>query len=71
MKKMGGKSTRKKRAFDYLQSPFQLHTSETHSSNKTLQELRMLSRSLSDYKSLLLNVMIQVLQFVSYSQPCH
>ena len=38
---------------------------------KTSQELRTLSRSLSDYKSLLLNAMIQVLQFVSYSQPCH
>ena len=38
---------------------------------KTSQELRMLSRSLFDCKSLLLNVKIQVLQFVSYSQPCH
>ena len=38
---------------------------------KTSQELRMLSRSLSDCKSLLLNVMIQVLQFVSNSQLCH
>ena len=38
---------------------------------KTLQELRMLSRSLSDCKSLLFNVMIQVLQFVSNSQLCH
>ena len=37
---------------------------------KTSQELRMLSRSLSDYKSLLLNVMIQVSQFVSNSQMC-
>ena len=31
----------------------------------------MLSRSLSDCKSLLLNVMIQVSQFVSNSQLCH
>ena len=31
---------------------------------KTSQELRMLSRSLSDCKSLLINVMIQVSQFV-------
>ena len=38
---------------------------------KTSQELRMLSRSLSDCKSRLLNVMIQVLQFVSNSQLCH
>ena len=38
---------------------------------KTSQELRMLSRSLSDCKSLLLNVMIQVSQFVSNSQLCH
>ena len=38
---------------------------------KTSQELRMLSRSLSDCKLLLLNVMIQVLQFVSNSQLCH
>ena len=38
---------------------------------KTSQELRMLSRSLSDSKSLLLNVMIQVSQFVSHSQLCH
>ena len=37
---------------------------------KTLQELRMLSRSLSDCESLLL-VMIQVSQFVSSSQLCH
>ena len=35
--------------------------------SKTSQELRMLSRSVSDCKSLLLNVMIQVLQFVSNS----
>ena len=35
-----------------------------HKSKKTSQELRMLSRSLSDCKSLLLNVMIQVSQFV-------
>ena len=34
---------------------------------KTSQEMRMLSRSLSDCKSLLLNVMIQVSQFVSNS----
>ena len=33
--------------------------------SKTSQELRMLSRSVSDCKSLLLNVMIQVSQFVS------
>ena len=38
---------------------------------KTSQELRMLSRSLSDCKSLLINVMIQVSQFVSSSQLCH
>ena len=38
---------------------------------KTSQELRMLSRSLSDCKSLLLNVIIQVSQFVSNSQQCH
>ena len=38
---------------------------------KTSQELRMLSTSLSDFKSLLLNVMIQVLQFVSNSRLCH
>ena len=39
--------------------------------SKTSQELRMLSRSVSDCKSLLLNVMIQVSQFVSNSQLCH
>ena len=38
---------------------------------QTSQELQMLSRSLSDCKSLTLNVMIQVLQFVSNSQLCH
>ena len=38
---------------------------------ETSQELRMLSKSLSDCKSLLLNVMIQVSQFVSNSQLCH
>ena len=38
---------------------------------KTSQELRILSRSLSDCKSLLLNVMIQESQFVSNSQLCH
>ena len=38
---------------------------------KTSEELRMLSRSLSVCKSLLLNVMIQVSQFVSNSQLCH
>ena len=37
---------------------------------KTSQVLRMLSRSPSDCKSLLLNVMIQVSQFVSNSQLC-
>ena len=43
----------------------------THCWWQTSQELRMLSRSLSDCKSLLLNVMIQVSQFVSNSQLCH
>ena len=39
---------------------------------KTSQELRILSKSLSDCKSLLLNnVVIQVSQFVSNSQLCH
>ena len=38
---------------------------------KTSQELRMLSWSLSDCKSLTPNVMIQVSQFVSSSQLCH
>ena len=38
---------------------------------ETSQELRVLSRSLSDCKSLTPNVMIQVLQFVSNSQLCH
>ena len=38
--------------------------------SKTSQELRMLSRSVSDCKSLLLNVMIQVSQFVSNCQLC-
>ena len=39
--------------------------------SKTSQELRMLSRSVSDCKSLLLNVMIQITQFVSTGQLCH
>ena len=39
--------------------------------NKTSQELRMLSRSLSDCKSLLHNVMIQVSQFIRNGQLCH
>ena len=38
---------------------------------KTSQELRMLSRSLSDCKSLAHNVMIEVSQFVCSSQLCH
>ena len=38
---------------------------------KTSQELRMPSRSLSDCKSLLLNVMIQVSQFIRNGQLCH
>ena len=38
---------------------------------KTSQELRMLSRSLSDCKSLLLNVMIQVSPFIRNGQLCH
>ena len=38
---------------------------------KTSQELRMLSRSLSDCKSLLLYVMIQVSQFIRNGQLCH
>ena len=38
---------------------------------QTSQELRMLSRSLSDCKSQLLNVMIQDSQFVTNSQLCH
>ena len=38
---------------------------------QTSQELRMLSRSLSDCKSLLLNVMIQVSQFIRNGQLCH
>ena len=40
-------------------------------SSQTSQELRMLSRSLSDCKSLLLNVMIQVSQFIRNGQLCH
>ena len=43
----------------------------THCWWQTSQELRMLSRSLSDCKSLFLKVMIQVSQFVSNSQLCH
>ena len=39
--------------------------------SKTSQELRMLSRALSDCKSLLLNVMIQVSQFIRNGQLCH
>ena len=39
--------------------------------NEASQELRRLSRSLSDCKSLTLNVMIQVSQFVSNPQLCH
>ena len=35
------------------------------------QELRMLSRSLSDCQSLALNVMIQVSQFIRNRQLCH
>ena len=38
---------------------------------KTSQELWMLSRSLSDCKSLLLNVLIQDPQFVRNNQLCH
>ena len=38
---------------------------------KTSQELRMLSRSLADCKSLTLNFIVQVSQFVSNSQLCH
>ena len=38
---------------------------------ETSHELRMLSRSLSDCKSLTPNVMIQVSQFVSNSKLCH
>ena len=38
---------------------------------KTPQEFRMLSRSLSDCKSLLLNVMIQVSSFIRNGQLCH
>ena len=38
---------------------------------KTSLELLMLSRSLSDCKSLLLNFVIQVSQFFSNSQACH
>ena len=38
---------------------------------ETSQKLRMLSRSLSDCKSLLFDVMIQVSQFVSNCQLCH
>ena len=38
---------------------------------QTSQELRMLSRSLSDCKSLFLNVMIQVSQFIRNGQLCH
>ena len=39
--------------------------------NQKSQELWMLSRSLSDCKSLLINVMIKDSQFVSNSQMCH
>ena len=43
---------------------------ETFTLPKTLQELRMLSRSLSDCQSLTLNAMIQVLQSAA-SQVFH
>ena len=39
--------------------------------NKPLQELQMLSRSLSDCQSLSLKVMIRVSLFVWNSQLCH
>ena len=53
-------------------TPEEQHTCEKLALlKKTSQELRMLSRSLSDCKSLLLNVMIQVSQFVSNSSLCH
>ena len=44
------------------------HRNQQH---KISQELRMLSRSLPDCKSVTLNVMIQVWQFVSNNQLCY
>ena len=44
---------------------------ERENKRKTLQELRMLSRSLSDCQSLALNVMARVSQFVRKSQLWH
>ena len=41
MKKLGVKSKSKKRAFNYWQLPFQLHTSQTSRSNKKDKELNV------------------------------
>ena len=48
-----------------------IHKVKTWRRRKTSQELRTLSKSLSDCKSLLLNVMIQVSQFASNSPLFH
>ena len=56
-------------AFD--QTSMSRNLGNTQGVSKTSQELRMLSRSLSDCKSPLLNVMIQVSQFIRNGQLCH
>ena len=60
-------STKRERARDMWRR--EQHTGEGW--KQTLQELRMLSRSLYDCQSLNLNVMIKVSQFVRNSQLCH
>ena len=54
-----------------IQPRFQKMPGVSDHNLQTSQELRMLSRSISDCKSLTLNVMIQVWQFVSNNQLCH
>ena len=63
--------TRVSRCVSYVLTPYNEHmSSETDFTQETSQELRMLSRSLSDCKSLLLTVMIQVSQCLSVIVSC-
>ena len=69
---LAGRGLSQLRLFEFTQEEHRISKNITPPGKKffkTLQELRMLFRSLSDCKSIILNVMIQVSQFVSTGCP--
>ena len=71
---LAGRGLSQLRLFEFTQEVHRISKNITPPGKnffKTSQELRKLSRSLSDCKSILLNVMIQVSQFIRNGQFGH